>query len=120
MPLSTADLNDFVLNISHLDRKALSEEVSVTQLAKLATAPGVYVTFSTQGYRMALSTCYVDHVDVLKFRNRSDLVLVQDVSMSELATVASSPGKDNAFIVDRSGMVVAQRKLRDLILLEVV
>ena len=67
MPLSTANLNDFALNIGYLDWETLSEEVSVTELAELATAPGVDVSFGTQRYCMALSTCYVNHVDVLKF-----------------------------------------------------
>ena len=39
--------------------------------------------------------------------------------MAKLSTIASSPGKDNSFVINCGCMVVAERELCDLLLLEV-
>lgn len=91
----------------------------MTKLSELATSPRVDIAFLTESDRMTFTACHIDNVDVFQLRNGAHSFFVQNVAVTKLSTVASSPREYHALVIDCSCVIVAERKFCNRVLLEV-
>ena len=120
MPLTTADLAYLLVEIRNFDGQTLPQEVSVAKLPQLAPAPSVYVALLTQRDCVAFSTLDIDDIYVFELRHRPDLVLVQYVAVTKLATIPPAPRENHALVVNGCCVVVAKSKFHDGVFLQVL
>ena len=66
MAFATADLNHFTIEVGNFNGQALSQEVTMAELAELSTSPSIDVTIQTEGNRVTFATLDVDDVDVFQ------------------------------------------------------